>query len=131
MKYRSILLSIVLVLPFAAHAEYAWDLLKSPSFKSPYLKVIGTKRNEYWISQLPGPSNKVINQTVQGQEYLLANSCKPHWCNTNNLVLAYSSVTKRVFVKLVEDGKVTWLGAPTAEMQSTLDVYYEQHFGKK
>lgn len=117
--------------PHLANAQYAWELIKQPAFRSAYQNILGEKANEKWLSKLPGPSTQGLTVTINGVEYLLVNSCRQHACNVDNIVIAYSAVTNRVFGKLVQNQSVKWLGNPPPEIQAELEVYYVKQFKKK
>lgn len=129
MKYWFALLA--LIAPLTCAADFTWDLMKQAHFRTAYLEVLGNRQNEHWLKSLSGPSDEISQQKIEDQNYLLANSCMPHSCDTNNLVLAYSPVTQRVFIKLVEEGRITWLGTPTITVKNALESYYQKHFEQK
>jgi hypothetical protein len=131
MKSKLITIAFALLIPLSAYSQYAWELIKQPAFKSAYLNVLGSKAKEAWLAHLSGPSSQAIQQTIRGEEYLLAHSCRQHACNIDNIVFAYSSTSNRVFAKLVENGSVQWLGDPPPEIQAELEAYYAKQFGKK
>lgn len=130
-KLVALLVASILSIPNIAQSEYIWDLLKQPNFKLAYTKLMRDRQEEYWLKSLRGPTDAVVHQKIEGKAYLLANSCMPHSCNTHNLALAYSPDSKRLFVKLVEEGDTTWLGYPSPAMKNALDIYYEQRFNPK
>lgn len=131
MKSKFFTIAFALLVPIAAHSQYAWDLIKDPAFKSTYHKVLGPKTKEAWLENLSGPSGVATQMKIHGDEYLLAHSCRPHACNIDNIAFAYSSTSNRVFAKLVESGSVQWLGDPPSEIRAELEVYYVKQFGKK
>lgn len=126
---RSIFALAIAVLPIIVLAEErAWDLLKDKQFRSAYSSILGAKQSEKWIAKLFGPSQRITHEVVGKIEYAFADSCKPHYCDTNNLVIVYAPATKSVFVKLVEEGNVTWLGNPSPDMQAKLESHYVRRF---
>lgn len=131
MKYKFFTIAFSLLVPISAHSQYAWELIKDPAFKSAYHNILGPKTKEAWLAKLPGPSGIATQKTIQGEEYLLAQSCRPHACNIDNIVFAYSPMSRRVFAKLVEKGSMQWLGDPPFEIRLELEAYYAKQFGKK
>jgi hypothetical protein len=121
----------VLLLSHIAHADFSWDLIKKPEFKKAYLKVLGDKRKENWIATLSGPSSEVEQTTIDGNDFIIGHSCRPHYCNTHNLFFFYSPNDKQVFVKLAENGKFSILGKPTPKVEEELNAHYNEYFNKK
>ncbi|MCV2360033.1 inhibitor of vertebrate lysozyme family protein [Paucibacter sp. TC2R-5] len=133
MNLKNCLLRALFVLAcstsLSAHADYAWDLLKRPEFKSAYLKVLGPKASQSWIAKLLGPSEQATRTTIGGEEYIFANSCKPHACDTDNLAIAFGLVSKQVFVLLHEDsGTNVLFGAPPVAVKAEIEAYYLKSF---
>lgn len=131
MKSRIIFIALALTISLSASAEYTWELIKQPAFKTAYLEALGSMAKEKWLVQLSGPSDQAIKKTVNGEEYLFSNSCKPHACDTDNIAIAYSLTTNRVVAKLLENKNVHWLGVPSPEVQAELEFYYIKHFSRK
>jgi hypothetical protein len=126
---RAVLALAIAALPMAVLAEErAWDLLKEKQFRSAYYATLGAKRSEKWIAKLFGPSQQTTHEVVGQIEYVFADSCKPHYCDTDNLVIAYAPAGKAVFVKLVEEGNATWLGNPSPEVKAQLESHYVRRF---
>lgn len=126
---RMILAFSIFAAPMSAVAEErAWDLLKDKHFRVAYQATVGTKWSEKWIARLFGPSQETTREVVGQVEYVFADSCKPHYCDTNNLVIAYAPANKAVFLKLVEDGNIIWLGNPSPEVKARLENHYVRRF---
>jgi Inhibitor of vertebrate lysozyme (Ivy) len=123
-----LMLAITVATTVAFAEERAWDLLKDKSFRAAYHKTLGAKRSEKWIAKLFGPSQETTRQKIGQTEYIFADSCRPHYCDTNNLVIAYVPSNRAVFVKLVEDRNVSWLGNPSTEVKTLLENYYALRF---
>ena len=114
-----------------AFAEpYPWELLKNDKFRKPYYAMLGEKTGEKWLSTLNGPSTPAKRSPISGVEYLVIQSCKPHDCDTHNILIIYSPVSHDIYAKLVEDGKITMLGKPSVEISSALNRLYEEEFGR-
>jgi len=120
----------ILFVPLSASAQLAWEMLKNPEFRTAYHAALGAKKTEKWLKLLPGPSAPSTTEALNGTEYVLSDSCKPHWCNTHNIVFAYAPVSKKVFGKLVEAGTVSWLGNPPSDVQAMLEIKYAKRFSK-
>jgi hypothetical protein len=108
---------------------YPWDLLRNDTaFKKEYLKLLGPKASERWLVKLQGPSTPAEKMTINGVDYLYLHSCKPHWCDTDNLILLYSKTNKTLYGKLFEEGTVTWLGEPDQSLSSRIEDLYVKRF---
>ncbi len=120
----------ILFAPLCASAQLPWEMFKNPEFRAAYHAALGAKKTEKWLVSLAGPSAPSTTEVLNGTEYVLADSCKPHWCNTHNIVFAYAPATKKVFGKLVEAGGVSWLGSPPSNVQAMLEAKHAKRFPK-
>jgi hypothetical protein len=127
---RSWLLTIALLVPAIAAAQYPWEWLKDGGFKTAYVKALGSKSKERWLMELPGPSVRSRSVAIGVRDYVLLQSCKPHDCADRNVVLIYDRDANVVYGKLKEEHAITWLGNPAPELQIQLDQYYEQAFAR-
>lgn len=127
---RPLILLLALTLGAGAHAERAFDLFKRSGFRQAHLAALGSLKAERWVAQLPGPAGEVVNQTVDGVDYLLADSCKPHDCSEENLVLAFAPAKSKVFVLLNRNGQRQLLGEPPANVSQALEKVYAERFKK-
>ena len=121
----------ILFAPLCASAQLPWEMLKNPEFRAAYHDALGAKKTEKWLMSLDGPSVPSTTEVIKGAEYVLSDSCKPHWCNILNIVFAYAPASKKVFGKLVEAGAVSWLGNPPSDVQAMLEVKYAKRFSRK
>ena len=96
---------------------YPWELLKDKRFKESYIKAIGKLKNIYWIRDLNGvaPKNKIIE--FKGEKFVYIEMCKPHSCDTENLVLLYEPINNRIFGIYLIDKKKIWIGNPNSKEQ--------------
>jgi hypothetical protein len=126
-----ILLTLCCLLSNRAFAEepYPWELMKDQQFSKAYHAILGGKAGEKWLSTLSGPSTPATKSSILGVEYLVLQSCKPHDCGEHNILIIYSPASHAVYAKLVEEGKATILGKPSAEISSALNRLYEEQFG--
>lgn len=125
---RPLILLLGLALGAGAHAERAFDLFKRSGFREAHLAALGALKSERWIAQLSGPAGEVVGQSVNGVDYLLADSCKPHDCGEENLVLAFAPTQSTVFVLLNRNGKRQLLGTPPAAVARALEKAYAERF---
>ncbi len=130
MKCYLTLLSLYLVSALAfADEPYPWELLKDRKFRESYYAILGKKKDEKWLSTLSGPSTPVRKVTVLDVEYVFIQSCKPHECDSHNIVVIYSPKSLRTYAKLVEEGAASKLGNPSTEISAALDKLYDEEFG--
>ena len=102
-----------------AFAEpYPWEMLKDSAFTKAYRAVLGARIKQRWLAKLDGPANPVQNITVGGssESFVLVKACKPHNCNTDNIVILYSPKRKVVYAKLIESYNSSLLGNPSPEV---------------
>lgn len=131
MKRTLILLALFFSQSIGAAEPYPWDLLKVEGFRKPYYAALGGKVKERWLAELPGPSVPAERSVLSGTEYLFVHSCKPHECDTQNIVLLYAPEERTVVGKLSQNGVVTMLGNPSNQASAELNRLYEKHFGNK
>lgn len=124
-----LILFILSLLASSAFAEpFAWDLLKDAKFNKAYKAALGPKAKEPWLAEIPGPSEEGKKIKIGGKEYLFVHSCKPHACDTHNLVVLYSAEAGSVYGKIGEDQKATVIGKPPAAVAAELDKLYGKQF---
>ena len=112
-----------------ASAERAFDLLKRRDFRSAYHGVLGKFKSERWIAELPGPSTEGSKVSADGIELVLADSCKPHDCSDENLIIAYAPERSKIYVLLKTRGKSYVLGGPSSAIKAVLETAYKDRFG--
>jgi hypothetical protein len=98
----------------------AFDLLKKEEFRVAYRAVLGKFRSE-WIAELSGPSAAGTKESKGGVEYDLDDSCKPHDCSGENLIVAYASSQSKVSVLLKTRTQTHVLGSPSSPVRSILE----------
>lgn len=96
-------------------------LLMDARFKSAYYKALGNKRGVEWLSQLDGPSPTNKKIMINGTEYILGGACENHDCYDNSVVLLYEAAQGRVYGRIYERGRVTFIGQPSAVIRAELD----------
>lgn len=107
----------------ACAESYAWDFLKDWNFKKSYFAMLGPKVKIPWLAKLDGPASPIeyIQIGSDGEEFIVVNSCQPHACDTNSIVILYSTKHKIMYAKLVLPSGKEVLGTPSAEVKDTLD----------
>ena len=98
-----------------------WDLLQDPKFKSAYYRALGPKVKEGWLADLDGPATPTTKMNVAGNEYVFAKSCKNHDCGDNNVVMLYSAAQGKVYGKVFERRRASFIGNPSPAVAAELD----------
>jgi hypothetical protein len=129
MKRSLIFLSLYLISTLVVAEPYPWELLKDRKFREPYYAMLGKKTDEKWLSTLLGPAEPAKKVTILDVEYLFIHSCKPHDCDSHNIVIIYSPTSFSIYGKLVEEGVISKLGNPGREISAALDRLYDDEFG--
>ncbi|PXZ70370.1 lysozyme inhibitor, partial [Pseudomonas aeruginosa] len=63
-----------------------FELLGQPGYKATWHAMFkGESDVPKWVSDASGPSSPSTSLSLEGQPYVLANSCKPHDCGNNRL----------------------------------------------
>jgi hypothetical protein len=96
-------------------------LLMDARFKSAYYRALGSKRGEEWLSRLDGPSPTNKKIMIDGTEYILGGACENHDCYDNSVVLLYQVAQGRVYGRIYERGRVTFIGQPSATIKAELN----------
>ena len=96
-------------------------LIDDPSFKRAYLRALGPKVVERWLSSFDGPAQPPRHEVVRGTRYIVASFCKAHDCADNNALLLYAVPTQQLFGLVQLRGRKALLGDPPAELTSELE----------
>jgi hypothetical protein len=103
-------------------------LTEDPSFKRAYLRALGQKVVERWLTSFDGPAPKPRLQAVLGTRYVVAAFCKAHDCADNNAVVVYAVEKQQLFGLLQQRGRKTLLGAPPADMAAELERIWAKEY---
>ena len=99
-------------------------MLEDRRFKAAYLRALGFRSREAWLSALDGPSPATRKVTVAGHEYVLVSACKNHDCAARNVVLLWSAKRNVVYGKVHEGGASALIGAPPAAVARELETLW-------
>src|SRR5512145_562586 len=99
---------------------YPWETLAVEDFKKAYMDMIASKNHETWIQTLTGTGNKNRMLHVVKEHLLFIAICKPHFCDTHQMILLFSPVLKKCYAILAADGKFSYLGIPDDNMKNLL-----------
>lgn len=103
-------------------------LTEDPSFKRAYLRALGQKVVERWLTSFDGPAAPPRLQAVLGTRYVVAAFCKAHDCADNNAVVVYAVEKQQLFGLLQQRGRKTLLGAPAADMSAELERIWAKEY---
>ncbi len=102
----------------------AEKILLNPVFKAHYLRVLGPLAREAWLAKLNGPRPPARRVRIAGMEYLLLSVCKPHDCNNFNAALLYAEDHDRLFGRVYQQGRVSYLGEPQPDIVDALNTFW-------
>lgn len=127
---RILLLIILCMLPSVVFCgPYPWELVKDPNFSKAYKSTVTVQSSIPWLKKLSGPSSSSRNVTIENKDFLFMHSCKPHYCDEENIVLLYSEKTRSVYASLMQNGKLSVLGKPSPAITSELNRLRSEKFG--
>lgn len=106
----------------------AQGLLYDAKIKALYLRTLGAKRGTPWLAELDGPSPTNRKVRVGGAEYILAGACKNHDCYDHNVVLLYAQDQGKIYGRIYERGRVTFIGQPSARLRPELDHLWKSEW---
>ena len=106
-------------------------LLYDAKIKTIYYQALGAKRKTSWLAQLDGPSPNNKKVKVGGAEYILASACKNHDCAEHNVVLLYAQGQERLYGKIYEGGRVTYIGQPSSALRADLDRLWKSEWRQR
>lgn len=128
--------SLTTAAAFAAGSDaiYPSQLLKSkPSLKAQYQRLVAPIQASHgWVKSM-GTETPVARITIDGQDYAVLSSCKPHDCSSESMVsLMTPSSNEAVGALVVNQGqqamgpkasKITWLGQPDRPQRRFIAAY--------
>ena len=107
---------------------YPWETLKVGEFRKAYSEIIGSKSREEWISSLTGTGNQNRMLHVFKAHFILIASCKPHFCDENQVLILYNPVSKKCFAIYAEDGRFDYLGTPDENIKNLLKILLVEEY---
>jgi hypothetical protein len=101
---------------------YPWETLTVEEFKKAYAEMLGPKSYEAWASSLTGTGNKNRMLYVSKEYLLLIATCKPHFCDENQILVLFNPVRKKCYAISAGNGKFDYLGAPDDNIKNLLKI---------
>jgi hypothetical protein len=121
----------------AANDLYLFDVINKPAYARPLKALFDHAGNlPGWAREALKPKGDINGSprtyvTIDGTSYEAFSECEPHNCNVNQLVLMFAPDGTQAWGVLSQDGKVSYLGAPSKAQQTalkeTLDMRYDYH----
>jgi hypothetical protein len=105
-------------------------LAADPAFRRAYLRALGPKAAERWLSRLDGPAPETREMVVGGVPYVVVAICKAHDCYDHSAVFLYSAAQQQVIGLIQQNGAKTLVGAPGA-LAPQLERLWQAEFRKK
>jgi hypothetical protein len=101
---------------------YPWETLAADDFRAAYNQMIGPKEQDEWIRLLTGTGNKNKMLYVSKTHLLYIAVCKPHFCDTHQMIVLYNPREKRCFAIKAADGKFEYLGKTDEDNRGLLRI---------
>ncbi len=91
--------------------------------------MLALKSHDTWTETLTGTGNKNRMLRVSGEYLLLIAICKPHFCDTHQMVLLFNPAIRKCYAIQAANGKFTYLGAPDENINNLLKVLLVDEYG--
>lgn len=107
---------------FKRYDVYPWETLAIDEFKKAYMEMLTSKNQEEWLRSLTGTGNKNKMLNVFQKHLVMITFCKPHFCDTNQMLVVFNPVLKKCYAISAADGKFDYLGKPDEDVKSLLKI---------
>lgn len=107
---------------FKRYDAYPWETLAIEEFKKAYTEMLVSKNQEAWVSSLTGTGNKNKMFNVFQKHLVMITFCKPHFCDTNQMLVLFDPVLIKCYAISAGDGKFDYLGTPDDNIKSLLKI---------
>ncbi len=114
---------------YKRYEVYPWETLKVEDFQGAYAAMLRDGNFEDWVRSLTGTAtgkNKMIQ--VSREKFVLVVCCKPHMCDSSQVIVLYDPVKKKTFSILAVEGKFSWFGKPPERTKDLLNVLLVEEF---
>jgi len=114
---------------YKRYEVYPWETLNVADFQGAYAAMVQEGKFEDWITTLSGTAvgkNRMIR--VFKENFVLVVCCKPHMCDSSQMIVLYDPVKKKTFSILAADGKFSWFGKPPEHIKDLLNVLLVEEF---
>jgi hypothetical protein len=107
---------------FKRYDVYPWETAAIDEFKKAYTEMLASKNHEEWVRTLTGTGNKNKMFNVFQKQLVMVTFCKPHFCDTNQMLILFNPVLKKCYAISAEDGKFNYLGTPDDSTKNLLKI---------
>lgn len=104
-------------------------LEQDQAFRRAWLAALGSRAADPWLNTLQGPRTAASMRRIAGADYHMVNSCKPHDCGANNLVLLYDVPRGTVYGLLQVSGRMIPIGRPPSVIAAALPGLLREAWG--
>jgi hypothetical protein len=101
---------------------YPWEMPTIEEFKKAYAEMLASKNHEEWVRTLTGTGNKNKMLNVLQKHLVMIAFCKPHFCDTNQMLVLFNPVLKKSYAISAGDGKFDYLGTPDNDIKNLLKI---------
>jgi Inhibitor of vertebrate lysozyme (Ivy) len=101
---------------------FPWDMPKIAEFNSSYSEALGGGSREDWVRSLTGTGNRNRMVHALKANFLLVSCCKPHACDTSQIVVLFNPAVKRCWALYAHDGAFDYLGNPDEGVKNLLRI---------
>jgi hypothetical protein len=114
---------------FKKYEVYPWETLKLDDFQRSFLETTREEKFEDWVRSLTGTATNK-NRMIQAfkQKFVLIVSCKPHLCDTSQVIVLYDPVKKHTYGVFAADGKFHFFGQPSDNIRDLLNILLVEEF---
>jgi len=121
------MIAVSLTLPGGDIAEarskrpYLFDLLKNPTYKRSWARMVRSPRAPAWVAGVAGPASPSRLVRIGNRTYRLADVCKAHDCGDNQFRVLFSRGGKQAWGALKVAGrKIRFYGRPDRAKRQVL-----------
>ncbi|MHB8109348.1 MAG: Ivy family c-type lysozyme inhibitor [Syntrophorhabdaceae bacterium] len=114
---------------YKKYEVYPWDTLKIDDFQRTYAAITKDETFEDWVKTLSGTAaNK--NRMIRAfkEQFVLIVCCKPHLCDSSQIIVLFDPLKKHVYSVLARDGKFYWFGQPSENVKDLLNILLVEEF---
>ncbi|MBP1750083.1 MAG: Inhibitor of vertebrate lysozyme (Ivy) [Deltaproteobacteria bacterium] len=114
---------------YKKYEVYPWETLKLEDFQKSFSAMTREGKFEDWVRSLTGTATNK-NRMIRAfkQQFLLIVSCKPHLCDTSQIVVLYDPVRKHAYSIFASDGQFHFFGQPSDNIRDLLNILLVDEF---
>ena len=101
---------------------FPWETAKINEFAGAYGKTVGAGNMEDWARTLTGTGNRNRLLHTLKTNYVLISCCKPHDCDTSQIVVLFNPSSRGCWAIYAHDGVFDYLGSPDENIKNLLRI---------